>query len=402
MSSGWAEGTILVSLGLLAVYVVPSVICLPFSWRRQNRARKRASNLMLAMADAYNPLSSSGPVSANRVHDLVTKAADMGVVWPPPCLRCSTTSRSETAGFEIAGKTSHRTFLLWFKCAPCRRSRLGPVVAEAGAVLRHRLRRPCDPRPKSSDKSSALAELRIHQRSYDEFDDALHVFPLRLILRRGLARPHADTALNPLGDETDGLDVAAAGEIDGARRQHVEPGGGLRGPSCLAENTTSRRFCAGCGRPLASSCPACGLESSQQPSSAAATSSLQCPRQCRPPLAPIARSGASSRSVYCDLVVGSTEVAARLDPEDLRQVIGAYQPRDRRSGRRVRWLRRSNTWATAFWSISGYPQAHEDDAERAVLAGLDVVGAVSRLDVKSVKLQARVVGDLIGEGSAQE
>src|SRR3977135_2744129 len=59
---------------------------------------------------------------------------------------------------------------------------------------------------------------------------------------------------------------------------------------------------------------------------------------------------------------------------------------------------------------SGYPRAHEDDAERAVRAGLGVIDAVDRLDVKSVKLQARigiatglvVVGDLIGEGSAQE
>jgi tetratricopeptide (TPR) repeat protein len=58
----------------------------------------------------------------------------------------------------------------------------------------------------------------------------------------------------------------------------------------------------------------------------------------------------------------------------------------------------------------GYPSAHEDDAERAVRAGLDLVDAVGRLDVKSVELQARigiatglvVVGDLIGEGSAQE
>jgi len=58
----------------------------------------------------------------------------------------------------------------------------------------------------------------------------------------------------------------------------------------------------------------------------------------------------------------------------------------------------------------GYPQAHEDDAERAVRAGLGVVDAVGRLDVGSAKLQARVgiatglvvVGDLIGEGSAQE
>jgi hypothetical protein len=58
----------------------------------------------------------------------------------------------------------------------------------------------------------------------------------------------------------------------------------------------------------------------------------------------------------------------------------------------------------------GYPRAHEDDAERAVRAGLGVVDAVGCLDVKSVTLQARVgiatgvvvVGDLIGEGSAQE
>jgi tetratricopeptide (TPR) repeat protein len=58
----------------------------------------------------------------------------------------------------------------------------------------------------------------------------------------------------------------------------------------------------------------------------------------------------------------------------------------------------------------GYPRAHEDDAERAVRAGLGVIDAVGRLDVKSVELRGRVgiatglvvVGDLIGEGSAQE
>jgi class 3 adenylate cyclase len=53
----------------------------------------------------------------------------------------------------------------------------------------------------------------------------------------------------------------------------------------------------------------------------------------------------------------------------------------------------------------GYPRAHEDDAERAVRAGLRLIDAVGRLDIKSAKLQARVgiatglmvVGDLIGE-----
>src|SRR5437763_10240606 len=58
----------------------------------------------------------------------------------------------------------------------------------------------------------------------------------------------------------------------------------------------------------------------------------------------------------------------------------------------------------------GYPQAHEDDAERAVRTGLGLIDAVGHLDVKSAQLQARigiatglvVVGDLLGEGSAQE
>ena len=67
-------------------------------------------------------------------------------------------------------------------------------------------------------------------------------------------------------------------------------------------------------------------------------------------------------------------------------------------------------WATACWLYFGYPQAHEDDAERAARAGLAVIDAVGWLDVKSATLQARVgiatglvvVGDLIGEGSAQE
>jgi hypothetical protein len=58
----------------------------------------------------------------------------------------------------------------------------------------------------------------------------------------------------------------------------------------------------------------------------------------------------------------------------------------------------------------GYPQAHEDDAERAVRTGLGVIDAIRRLEVKSIALQARVgiatglvvVGDQIGEGAAQE
>jgi class 3 adenylate cyclase len=112
--------------------------------------------------------------------------------------------------------------------------------------------------------------------------------------------------------------------------------------------------------------------------------------------------------MFCDLV-GSTALSARLDPEDLREVIAAYH-------RAVAGIVAGFDGFVAKYMgdgvlvYFGYPRAHEDDAERAVRAGLGVIEAVGRLDVKSVQLQARVgiatglvvVGDLIGEGSAQE
>ena len=112
--------------------------------------------------------------------------------------------------------------------------------------------------------------------------------------------------------------------------------------------------------------------------------------------------------MFCDLV-GSTALSARLDPEDLREIIGAYH-------RAVAGIVAGLDGFVARYMgdgvlvYFGYPQAHEDDAERAVRAGLGAVDAVGRLDVKSARLQTRVgiatglvvVGDLIGEGSAQE
>jgi class 3 adenylate cyclase len=112
--------------------------------------------------------------------------------------------------------------------------------------------------------------------------------------------------------------------------------------------------------------------------------------------------------MFCDLV-GSTELSQRLDPEDLREVIAAYH-------RAVAGVVAGFDGFVAKYMgdgilvYFGYPRAHEVDAERAVRAGLGLIDAVGRLDVRSVELQARVgiatglvvVGDLIGEGSAQE
>jgi class 3 adenylate cyclase len=112
--------------------------------------------------------------------------------------------------------------------------------------------------------------------------------------------------------------------------------------------------------------------------------------------------------MFCDLV-GSTPLSSRLDPEDLREVIAAYH----RAVAEV--VTRLDGFVSRYMGDGvlvyfGYPQAHEDDAERAVRAGLGAIEAVGLVDVKSVKLQARVaiatglvvVGDLIGAGAAQE
>jgi len=133
------------------------------------------------------------------------------------------------------------------------------------------------------------------------------------------------------------------------------------------------------------------------------------------PAAPEAASSHADRAerrqltvMFCDLV-GSTELSARLDPEDLREVVGAYH---RAVAETVAGFDGfvAKYMGDGVLVYFGYPRAHEDDAERAARAGLGVVDAVGRLDVKSVTLQARVgiatglvvVGDLIGEGSAQE
>ena len=130
-----------------------------------------------------------------------------------------------------------------------------------------------------------------------------------------------------------------------------------------------------------------------------------------PAMAPPARADAERRQLtvmFCDLV-GSTALSSQLDPEDLREVIAAYH---RAVSQVVAGLDGfvAKYMGDGVLVYFGYPQAHEDDAERAVRAGLGVIDAVGRLDVKSVGLQARVgiatglvvVGDLIGEGSAQE
>jgi class 3 adenylate cyclase len=111
--------------------------------------------------------------------------------------------------------------------------------------------------------------------------------------------------------------------------------------------------------------------------------------------------------MFSDLV-GSTALSARMDPEDLREVISAYQKCVAETvGRFGGFV--AKYMGDGVLIYFGYPQAHEDDAERAVRAGLDLVAAVSNLKTRAA-LQTRVgiatglvvVGDLIGSGASQE
>ncbi len=117
--------------------------------------------------------------------------------------------------------------------------------------------------------------------------------------------------------------------------------------------------------------------------------------------------------MFCDLV-GSTELSQRVDAENLREINRAYQDTctkiiEKYEGYVARYM------GDGILAYFGYPQAYENDAERAVLAGLDLIKAMNSFDEKSwpdpdLPPQVRVgiatgpvvVGDIIGEGASQE
>jgi class 3 adenylate cyclase len=111
--------------------------------------------------------------------------------------------------------------------------------------------------------------------------------------------------------------------------------------------------------------------------------------------------------MFSDLV-GSTALSARMDPEDLREVISAYQKCVAETVQRFAGFV-AKYMGDGVLIYFGYPQAQEDDAERAVRAGLELQAAVGALKTHA-PLQTRVgiatglvvVGDLIGSGASQE
>ncbi|WP_108516550.1 adenylate/guanylate cyclase domain-containing protein [Bradyrhizobium algeriense] len=189
-------------------------------------------------------------------------------------------------------------------------------------------------------------------------------------------------------------------------------------PSCGSANQDGSRFCGNCGSPLQQCCGACGREN---PSGNSYCSNCGAPligaafqersSAVGTPARPTSQ-GAERRQLtvmFCDLV-GSTALASRLDPEDLREVIGDYHKDvetvvDRFDGFVAKYM------GDGVLAYFGYPQAHEDDAERAIRAGLEIVTTARPVPVApGGRLQVRVgiatglvvVGDLVGAGEAQE
>jgi class 3 adenylate cyclase len=111
-------------------------------------------------------------------------------------------------------------------------------------------------------------------------------------------------------------------------------------------------------------------------------------------------------AIFCDLI-GSTELSAQLDPEDLREIIGTYhcavaEAVARSDGLVAKYM------GDSVLAYFGYPKAHKDDFERTVRAGLVVIDATAGLDAPE-RFESQVgvasglvVGDLIGAGAAQQ
>ena len=112
--------------------------------------------------------------------------------------------------------------------------------------------------------------------------------------------------------------------------------------------------------------------------------------------------------MFCDLV-GSTSLSERFDPEDLSDIIRLFQKSceniiNKYEGNIARYL------GDGMLVYFGFPYAHEDDPERAIKAGLEIIEVVSQIDKFDLTLQTRigiatglvVVGEVIGEGSSME
>ena len=193
----------------------------------------------------------------------------------------------------------------------------------------------------------------------------------------------------------------------------------MRCSKCGSDNRESLKFCTNCGVSLVPGCPKCGaaIQTGEKFCGECGTALGDAPAPKVEDTIPGAGSPAGERRhmtvLFCDLV-GSTEIAAQLDPEEWRELLAAYHGAaadaiSRFGGHVAKYL------GDGVMAYFGWPVAHDNDGERAVRAGLQLLNTISELNQQSatgfslsspVRLSARVGIDsgtvVVGSGHSQE
>jgi class 3 adenylate cyclase/predicted ATPase len=195
-------------------------------------------------------------------------------------------------------------------------------------------------------------------------------------------------------------------------------------PRCHTENREGRRFCSKCAAPLAVVCASCGFTNDPGDefcggcahslrAGAEAATAEDVTDIVRASKSPVEAQRRQLTVMFCDLV-GSTELAARVDPEVLRDVVRSYQ---QVCDAAIRQLHGNvaQYLGDGLLVYFGYPVASEDDPRRAVQAGLGIIEAMATLNARlqrerGITLAVRigihtgpvVIGEIGGAGRREE
>jgi class 3 adenylate cyclase len=186
----------------------------------------------------------------------------------------------------------------------------------------------------------------------------------------------------------------------------------MRCSKCDSDNREGRKFCTNCGESLVAFCPKCGagVQAREKFCGECGTALEEAPAARVEEAVPLKRSVTGERRhltvLFCDLVA-STEIAGRLDPEEWRELVANYhraaaEAITRYGGHVAKYL------GDGVMAFFGYPEAHENDAERAARAGLAILDGVSKLNQQSMhpKIAVRVGIDsgtvVVGAGAGKE
>jgi class 3 adenylate cyclase len=170
----------------------------------------------------------------------------------------------------------------------------------------------------------------------------------------------------------------------------------MRCTKCGSDNRDGRRFCSKCGVVPARPCPRCGASNEAgEGFCGECGAALGADAAAKGAVTPTDQASSDGERrhltvLFCDLV-GSTAIAAQLDPEEWRETIAGYhriaaEAITRFDGHVAKYL------GDGVMAYFGWPAAHDNDAERASRAGLGILDAIAKLNEEPghTKLSARV------------